>query len=142
MQKLSLDNLAIEVTRKCNMKCAHCLRGDAQNKNISNKTLATVLENVESISSITFSGGEPSLNVKAIREFIRLAKDKGISVGSYFVSTNGKIANPDFLLAMLELHLFCNDNEISCLQVSTDEYHDYEGQDDNWINTLQVLKTE
>lgn len=25
------SDVAIEVTRRCNMKCAHCLRGDAQN---------------------------------------------------------------------------------------------------------------
>lgn len=31
-KKLQLNEFAIEITRKCNMKCAHCLRGEAQKK--------------------------------------------------------------------------------------------------------------
>lgn len=29
------DSLAVEATRRCNMHCAHCLRGEAENKDIS-----------------------------------------------------------------------------------------------------------
>jgi len=32
--KLTFESLAIETTRRCNMKCAHCFRGDAQNVDI------------------------------------------------------------------------------------------------------------
>lgn len=28
--EIYVNYLAIEVTRRCNMKCNHCLRGDAQ----------------------------------------------------------------------------------------------------------------
>lgn len=31
MGKLKVCNLSLEVTRRCNMNCEHCLRGDAQN---------------------------------------------------------------------------------------------------------------
>lgn len=36
-KKLQLNEFAIEITRKCNMKCAHCLRGEAQKRNIHKK---------------------------------------------------------------------------------------------------------
>ena len=29
-----IDNLILEITRKCNFQCKHCLRGNSQNKNI------------------------------------------------------------------------------------------------------------
>ena len=34
LNKLTFENLTIETTRKCNMKCAHCLRGNSQNVDI------------------------------------------------------------------------------------------------------------
>lgn len=42
-KKLQLNEFAIEITRKCNMKCAHCLRGEAQKRNIHKKYITKVL---------------------------------------------------------------------------------------------------
>ena len=64
-KKLSFANLAIEVTRKCNMHCAHCMRGDAQNADISEGKLSKFLSQVNFIGSLTITGGEPTLNVNA-----------------------------------------------------------------------------
>ena len=30
--RIKFKNLMIEVTRKCNMACAHCMRGEQQDK--------------------------------------------------------------------------------------------------------------
>jgi len=60
---MNIDNLIIEITRKCNFTCDHCLRGEAQNKDIDHKVIDALLDNnIEYISNITFTGGEPSLN--------------------------------------------------------------------------------
>lgn len=53
-------DFAIEVTRRCNMCCDHCLRGMAQNLDI------IVLPD-----HVFFTGGEPFLNVKAINSYLR-----------------------------------------------------------------------
>lgn len=29
--KIAIDDLILEVTRRCNMCCLHCLRGEAEN---------------------------------------------------------------------------------------------------------------
>lgn len=29
-KKLKLQNLAIELTKRCNLDCAHCLKGESQ----------------------------------------------------------------------------------------------------------------
>ena len=36
--EIYVESLVIEVTRRCNMRCEHCLRGDAQNLDISTAT--------------------------------------------------------------------------------------------------------
>ena len=41
-KKLRLNEFAIEITRKCNMKCAHCLRGEAQKRDIHKKYITKV----------------------------------------------------------------------------------------------------
>ena len=28
---ISIDSLVLEITRRCNMSCEHCMRGEAQN---------------------------------------------------------------------------------------------------------------
>ena len=63
MAKLSIDNLIIEITRRCNMACAHCLRGDAQNIDIDPSYMLKLLRdnNIDYISMVTFTGGEPTL---------------------------------------------------------------------------------
>ena len=53
--------VVIEVTRRCNMNCAHCLRGDAQNLDISIDVIDRFFDafaNGADISTITFTGGE------------------------------------------------------------------------------------
>ena len=47
--ELNIDSLIIEVTRKCNMQCEHCLRGAAQRKTIddNHKILLDITESEE-----------------------------------------------------------------------------------------------
>lgn len=40
--ELPLYNLMLEVTRKCNLKCKHCMRGAAQHLNMSAEVLEVV----------------------------------------------------------------------------------------------------
>ena len=62
MTKIGVRSLILEVTRRCNMCCDHCLRGDAQDLDMQKETVDALLEQVGSIGGVTFSGGEPLLN--------------------------------------------------------------------------------
>lgn len=66
MRICSVSNVVIEITRRCNMCCAHCLRGDAENIDIQERYIDAFLDSFEKgacISYIVFSGGEISLNI-------------------------------------------------------------------------------
>ena len=137
---MNIDNLILEITRRCNMKCEHCLKGDAENMNITENIIDTLLldNNIEYISQVTFTGGEPSLNIKAIENFLKTCKNNNIDIGNYYIATNGKQENKEFLLLLLELYLYCSDNEITQVEVSRSNFH-YD-QDEHWIEMLKVLK--
>lgn len=43
--KYILNNIAIEVTRKCNAKCSHCMRGESQNIDTTKEIIDSILNN-------------------------------------------------------------------------------------------------
>lgn len=121
--KYNFENLIFEITRKCNMKCAHCLRGNAQNKNMSKETMLQSLRGISYISTVTFGGGEPTLNLDMIWYFIECCRMLDIEVGNFYIVTNGKSYHRELEDVCDALYNFCTDNEISGLTVSDDEFH-------------------
>lgn len=135
-----LNNAIIEVTRKCNMACCHCLRGNAQNKEISKETLSKFLLNndIRYISTVTFTGGEPSLNCQAINDFIDICSKHAIEVGNFYIATNGKQVTESFISTCLRLFLFCSENEVSQIEISRSDYHI--DQNEEAIKKLKCLR--
>lgn len=86
--EIYVNYLAIEVTRRCNMKCEHCLRGDAQNLDISTAVLSGIAKHIHP-ASVIFTGGEPSLNVPAIKRYFELAERYDTMPAAFYVATNG-----------------------------------------------------
>lgn len=122
-------DVAIEVTRRCNMKCAHCLRGDAQNMDVSKETIDKFFDGFAGgayISTIVLTGGEISLNVPAVRYVLKALKSRGISVGNFYMVTNGKSLRElkTLIRASLDWYLFCDDNEYSIITMSQDMFHE------------------
>lgn len=122
--KVSCHSLVIETTRRCNMCCAHCMRGDAQDVDISEEVIDAALSKVESISSLTLTGGEPSLNVPAIRYIAKKIKELNIHLDSAYIVTNGKEVSNDFIFACLELFMLADEQEFNGLALSHDMFHE------------------
>ena len=120
---INISNLIIEVTRKCNIECTHCLRGNAQKKDIMLAYIDELLCQTKYIDNITFSGGEPSLNVKAIDYFLTTAKSYAVSIGRFYIATNGITINENFVIACLRLYVYSEDKESNMVVVSNDEFH-------------------
>lgn len=121
--KIGLYDMAIEVTRRCNMHCAHCLRGNAQNMNITRNIIEDALRDVEWIGALTLTGGEPSLNVLGMLNVLDVCKQNNIQVGSI------KDISDDFLVAMVKWYAYCAEcsnfeREMCGLALSEDMFHD------------------
>ena len=107
-KKLQLNEFAIEITRKCNMKCAHCLRGEAQKRNIHKKYITKVLEDISSIGSLTRTGGEPTLNIPAIRFILEELKRLEIPVNNFYIVVNGRktCQSVEFLHLLIDMYMY------------------------------------
>jgi organic radical activating enzyme len=117
--KYRFDDLMIEITRRCNMQCPHCLRGGAQRKDIDVECLDTILKKTEAIGILTLTGGEPSLKPYIIDKIIDKLEKYKISVQNFFIATNGKKVTDKFLMSLIRLYSYCEENEISAVKVST-----------------------
>lgn len=120
---ISIPHLAIEVTRRCNIQCNHCLRGDIQNKNIPLEYIDNLLDQIHSIGHFCPTGGEPSLNVPAIKYFIDGCKKRNITIESFYIATNGINLKQNFVDICLELHEMVIFKFRSSIQISNDLYH-------------------
>ena len=136
----TIDNLIIEITRRCNSNCAHCLRGPAQDIDITKETIEQLFVNndIEYISCITFIGGEPTLNIQAINDFIDICEYRNIDVGSFYIVINGSLVPNELILTIARLYNFCSDNEISQIQVSESDFYYDQNQDE--ISKLEIFK--
>lgn len=124
--KLHVSELVLEVTRRCNMTCEHCCRGEPQNLDLSKKVINAVLDNVTSLSQITLTGGEPSLVPGIIQYIADQLKEREISPSGFYIVTNGKIVSKELVFALIDLYALCSDyDEGMCtFTMSRDQYHD------------------
>ncbi len=135
-----IGDLVIEITRKCNTICDHCLRGESENKEISYIAMEETLKQFDRISNITFTGGEPSLNPEAIQHFLSICKSKRIEVGSFYIATNAIHASDEFVKSLLDLWLYCDEmveDEIGGVAISNDFFHT---PDSETVKRLKAFK--
>lgn len=124
-----VKELVIETTRRCNMACAHCLRGDAQDKDITSQILSCFFNSLTDgaeIGDLTFTGGEISLNVPLIQKTLELCQKKKLRIGSFFMVTNGKDSRKihDLALVAEKWEQYISDIEQSGLALSKDRFHE------------------
>lgn len=123
--KLTIHDLCIETTRRCNMACAHCMRGDAMNRDLDPALLDKLFSKLSGIGNVTPTGGEPSLNPAALLQIRDAILKYNIPVAGVYLVTNGKEITDEFLHNFLSLLLATEmDPEVSGLALSQDMFHD------------------
>lgn len=112
--KYSLGNLTIEVTRKCNINCKHCMRGDAQNIQITEEIIDQVFDsnNIVSIDNLLFSGGEPTLNEDIIVYIIDKIIESNMDVRKVSIVTNGAFYSERIVEAFKKFNNYRNERVI------------------------------
>lgn len=121
--KLQALDLVLEITRRCNQRCEHCLRGPAQRKDMSSEIVEALFRTEFATSTLTFTGGEPSLNSELIYEIAYCLRDSSSTASYFWVKTNAKVFKPQFVAALCELQSFVEEEDLCVLTVSNDFYH-------------------
>lgn len=96
MEKVVFNQLIIEITRRCNMSCSHCLRGDAENVDLISMDIDNVLDQTEAIGKLVVTGGEPTLNLAGIQYLANGIVRRGIPLMRVEIITNALIFDERF----------------------------------------------
>lgn len=121
--QMKFKNLMLEVTRRCNMQCNHCMRGDAENADMYTDVIRKVFESAKEIRHLGLTGGEPSLCPYVIEYISYYARINYCRIGSFFCATNAKEYSADFVKALNELYGQCTDKDNCILTISIDQFH-------------------
>lgn len=137
LNNIVFNGITFEVTRRCNMRCPHCLRGEAQNKDLDFKYIDIFLYRLRGryIREVFFTGGEPSLNLDAIKYIIEKVKEYNIVVQCFDLVTNGKDLSDEFVD-------YVNSMDNFIVYVSIDDYHNnLNDKDITNLGRLSCLRT-
>jgi len=126
-QSISVYELVIEVTRRCNMSCPHCLRGEQENIDMDIEYVDELFSKIDRVSILTLTGGEPSLVPDIIGKILDSANRNNVEISQFYLVTNGKKITPEFMQILLRMYMESYDNygpEMPLLQLSYDKYHE------------------
>lgn len=136
MKKVTFNSLIIEITHRCNMNCAHCLRGDAENIDMKPETVDALLDQTQAIYNLTLSGGEPFLNLDLVEHIAEGIEKRGVELFSIGIITNGTILDGRAIKAMKRFNRIVQNSRPRCglkasraavmLGFSMDKYHEHQ----------------
>ena len=109
--------ISIELSRRCNLECVHCMRGESQNSTITRELLDKFFDEVKSANMLVISGVEPFMCYDDIKALIETIKSKHVLVSKVLIVTNGTIYD-ERIYKLLE----SNFEQIE-INISADDYH-------------------
>ncbi len=131
--KFKFAYLGLEITRKCNLKCAHCIRGDAQHLSMSTAVIDKILDSSAGIRTILFTGGEPFLEPDLIEYVVDQVIERDFECFGMGVVTNGTIMNDNGIRCVKAMNKFAEWSRKkypnlakSGIDISNDHFHDQE----------------
>lgn len=121
-ESFKVDYLGIEVTRRCNLECAHCLRGDRESKDIQDSILYNIFNGVTEIGTLFLTGGEPFLVPEKLEKILSIINKKGIKTHYFSITTNATV------LSQRQIDIIHEIERISTLDIrfSHDKFHEIE----------------
>lgn len=109
--KVEIASLVIELTRRCNQACIHCMRGDAQNVDITKEMIDNLFKNddheIVKIHSLIFTGGEPFLNKEIYIYIINYIISNKIEVEFFSMYTNGLVYDEEIMTTLADFEKYC-----------------------------------
>lgn len=88
---LPFHRIMFEITRRCNLCCAHCFRGEPQNIDISEEIIDRSLDQISSCFSFDVTGGEPFLVPEKLEYLVDGIIKKKMRFTSFSLVVNGTI---------------------------------------------------
>jgi hypothetical protein len=92
---------------------------------MSNDVLFKTMRSVESVCTLTVTGGEPSLAPEVLENLLQVLYWQKVSIGAFYIVSNGRNHNRyrRFLTAVERLYSWSDEKDACTLTVSRDQFH-------------------
>jgi len=121
----AMIGVVIEITRRCNMACPHCVRGEKQAFDMPDAVIDVVgrrLGEIE-ISTFTITGGEPFLKLDRLNRLCDSLEANGVTFEDLWIATNGVYLKPDRIKVIERLLAMATNQLGPAVEISNDQYH-------------------
>lgn len=134
--KLTLAGLMVELTRRCNLACSHCSRGNAENLDLSREKIDSLLDTTNGFYTIHLSGGEPFLSIDTMRYLIDGIKRRGSYLGGLSIISNGTVRDDSVVDVIREYSEYIRTcikpdidiRSVVSVSVSIDSFHETDSE--------------
>lgn len=130
MKKIALQNLEMIATEKCNMRCAHCMRGEATSKTMSDEVIDQTFLQTASITNLAIGGGEITLALDTLEKIFTSAVENQVLLDEFGTFVNGTIYDDEFfkLYDYFEEYVrkgsrLTNQETVGYFAVTIDDFH-------------------
>ena len=120
---LKLSSLYVEITRKCNKRCVHCMKGEAQNISMSKEIIDKLFEDIDDCRAIFFNGGEVLLELDLLDYFVEKIIAHKWNTVEMQLTTNGTILDGR-IVDIYDKFCKTGDERYALLRISDDVFHD------------------
>jgi len=103
VNEMIVQNLSLELTRKCNLNCRHCMRGESQNLTMDDEVIERIFKDINGVYSLQFGGGETSLVVDRLKKVVETIKKNNTTIRSSLVFTNALNISDEYIETLKEL---------------------------------------
>ena len=103
----NFDDISFELTRKCNFKCKHCMRGDAQNITMSKEVIDNFFAQTTYILKFLVTGGEPFIDEEIFEYMVESIIKNKICINGINIISNGSIRSERIANAINRLIHYC-----------------------------------
>ena len=124
MERLNVRTLLLELTRKCNLNCMHCFRGESEKKYMQVGIIEKVLKNIARINTFLITGGEPLLAIEQLRKIDEILKQDRMNIREFVIVTNGTILTDE----IIDILFTINERSYLEIRISNDKFHELEIQ--------------
>lgn len=122
-KKYSLHDLSVEITRRCNKNCLHCMKGDAQNVTITEDIIDRVIADIPDVARLSLVGGEPLLELDKIAYLLEQVAGCPWGIRIVEMTTNGTICDRR-IVDIFESFCMKKPGCAAVLRISNDSFHD------------------
>ena len=153
-----LNQIILEVTQKCNLRCKYCIYGDENEKfrsfnetkdmplEVALKSIDSILNRVDDEFYITFYGGEPLINFRLIKEVVEYVLSLKLNTKLNFsMTTNLTLMSKDIAKFIANTENFSVVCSIDGDRLTHDEYRvdiNGKGSFDRTLKGLEILYNE